>query len=106
MEEALNSITLNREFAHLDAGITRLPDESSILRFWHTLEAHSLWQQILAAGNAKPMDRGLMLKSGTVMDATLISALNSIKDDQGEQDARDAPYQKGQSMALSHESAH
>jgi len=42
MEEALHDIPLYREFARLDAGITRLPDESTILRFRHLLEAHDL----------------------------------------------------------------
>jgi len=53
MEEALHDIPLYREFAHLDAGITRLPDESTILRFRHLLEEHQMGQQILAAVNAK-----------------------------------------------------
>ena len=52
MEEALHDIPLYREFARLDAGITRLPDESTILRFRHLLEAHQLAQQILATVNA------------------------------------------------------
>ena len=42
MEEALHDIALYREFAHLDAGITRLPDESTILRFRHMLEQNDL----------------------------------------------------------------
>ena len=52
MEEALHDMPLYREFARLDAGITRLPDESTILRFRHLLEAHQLAQQILATVNA------------------------------------------------------
>ena len=62
MEEALHDILLYREFAHPDTGITRLPDESTILRFRQLLEEHGLGQQILAAVNAKLIDRGLMLK--------------------------------------------
>ena len=42
MEEALHDIPLYREFAKLDAGITRLPDESTILRFRHRLEQNDL----------------------------------------------------------------
>ena len=84
MEEALHDIPLYREFAHLDAGITRLPDQSTILRFRHLLEAHGLGQQILAGVNAKLIDRGLMLKAGTVVDATLIAAPSSTKNDKDE----------------------
>ncbi len=84
MEEALHDIPLYREFAHLDAGITRLPDESTILRFRHLLEHHGLGQQILAAVNANLIDRGLMLKSGTAVDATLIAAPSSTKNKDGQ----------------------
>ncbi len=48
------------------------------------LEEHQLGQQILAAVNAKLIDRGLMLKTGTVVDATLISAPSSTKNDKSE----------------------
>ncbi len=95
MEEALHDIPLYREFAHLDAGITRLPDESTILRFRHMLEEHQLGQQILAAVNAKLIDRGLMLKTGTVVDATLISAPSSTKNDKGERDPEMHQTKKG-----------
>ena len=84
MEEALHDILLYREFAKLDAGIIRLPDESTILRFRHVLEQNGLGAQILAAVNAKLIDRGLMLKTGTVVDATLIAAPSSTKNNKGQ----------------------
>ena len=95
MEEALHDIPLHREFAKLDAGITRLPDESTILRFRHMLEQNDLGAQILAAVNAKLIDRELMLKTGTVVDATLIAALSSIKNDKGERDPEMHQTKKG-----------
>jgi IS5 family transposase len=95
MEEALHDIPLYREFAQLDAGITRLPDESTILRFRHMLETHGLGQQILATVNAKLIDRGLMLKTGTVVDATLIAAPSSTKNDKGERDPEMHQTKKG-----------
>jgi IS5 family transposase len=95
MEEALHDIPLYQEFAHLDAGITRLPDESTILRFRHMLEAHGLGQQILATVNAKLIDRGLMLKTGTVVDATLIAAPSSTKNALGERDPEMHQTKKG-----------
>ena len=95
MEEALHDIPLYREFAHLDAGITRLPDESTILRFRHLLEEHGLGQQILATINAKLIERGLMLKTGTVVDATLISAPSSTKNDSGLRDPEMHQTKKG-----------
>ena len=95
MEEALHDIPLYQEFAHLDAGMTRLPDESTILRFRHMLQAHGLGQQILATVNAKLIDRGLMLKTGTVVDATLIAAPSSTKNDKGERDPQMHQTKKG-----------
>ena len=95
MEEALHDIPLYREFAKLDAGITRLPDESTILRFRHMLEQNDLGAQILAAVNAKLIDRGLMLKTGTVVDATLIAAPSSTKNDKGERDPQMHQTKKG-----------
>jgi IS5 family transposase len=91
----LHDIPLYQEFAHLDAGMTRLPDETTILRFRHMLEAHGLGQQILATVNAKLIDRGLMLKTGTVVDATLIAAPSSTKNDKGERDPEMHQTKKG-----------
>ena len=95
MEEALHDIPLYREFAKLDAGITRLPDESTILRFRHMLEQNDLGVQILAAVNAKLIDRGLLLKTGTVVDATLIAAPSSTKNSTGERDPEMYQTKKG-----------
>ena len=95
MEEALHDIPLYREFARLDAGITRLPDESTILRFRHLLEEHQLGPQILATVNARLIERGLMLKTGTVVDATLIAAPSSTKNDQGQRDPEMHQTKKG-----------
>ncbi len=95
MEEALHDIPLYREFAHLDAGITRLPDESTILRFRHLLEQHDLGARILATVNAQLAARGLMLKSGTVVDATLIAAPSSTKNQDGQRDPEMHQTKKG-----------
>ncbi len=86
MEEALHDVPLYREFARLDAGATRLPDESTILRFRHLLEGRELGPQILATVNAQLIQRGLLLKTGTVVDATLIAAPSSTKNSTGERD--------------------
>ncbi|HKT95096.1 MAG TPA: IS5 family transposase [Paraburkholderia sp.] len=79
MEEALHDIPLYREFALLGTGMTRLPDESTILRFRHLLEAHELSARMLATVNEILQAKGLMLKVGSAVDATLISAPNSTK---------------------------
>jgi IS5 family transposase len=94
MEEALHDIPLYREFALLDAGMTRLPDESTILRFRHLLEAHELSVGMLAAVNEILQAKGLMLKVGSAVDATLISAPSSTKK-AGTRDPEMSQTQKG-----------
>ena len=62
----------------LDNWTTRLPDESTILRFRHLLEKHKLAAQILASVSDMLRDKGLLLlRAGTVVDATLIAAPSS-----------------------------
>jgi transposase, IS5 family len=73
MEEAPHDTLVLREFAGLGWGI-RLPNESSILRFRHPLEKHKLDEQRLAMINNLLRDKGLLVKAGTVVDVTLISA--------------------------------
>ena len=95
MEEALHDTPLYCEFAGLDAGISRLPDESTILRFRHLLEEHSLSLQLMATINATLATKGLMLKTGTVVDATLIAAPSSTKNSRGERDPQMHQTKKG-----------
>jgi IS5 family transposase len=57
----------------LRIGMTRLPDESTILRFRHILETHGLAAQMLALVNEIPSEKGLMLKAGSAVDAHPIS---------------------------------
>jgi IS5 family transposase len=95
MEEALFDVPLYRDFAQLPGGISRLPDESTILRFRHLLEAHELAAQILAAVNDTLRRRGLLLKSGSVVDATLIAAPSSTKNRSGTRDPEMHQTKKG-----------
>jgi IS5 family transposase len=78
MEEAFFDTPLYREFAQLEE-FARLPDESTILRFRHRLEKHKLAEQILVTVNELLTQRGLLLKAGTAVDATLIAAPTSTK---------------------------
>jgi IS5 family transposase len=83
MEEALYDVPLYREFVCLDGGMTRLPDETTILRFRHLLEAHGIAAQILTVVNEILNEKGLMLKAGSAVDATLIAAPSSTKNGSG-----------------------
>ena len=96
MEEALHDMPVFREFAGLEGWDERLPDESTILRFRHTLEKHKLAAQILQTVNDLLSAKGVMLKSGTVVDASLIAAPSSTKNKSGERDPEMKQSRKGQ----------
>jgi IS5 family transposase len=86
MEEAFFDVPMYREFAQLPDGVVRLPEESTILRFRHLLEKHGLAAQMFAAVNATLGAKGLMLKTGTAVDATIIAAPSSTNNKTGERD--------------------
>jgi len=78
MEEAFFDVALFREFAQLQE-LGRMPDESTILRFRHRLEKHKLAEKILDTVNDLLTEKGLLLKAGTAVDATIIAAPSSTK---------------------------
>jgi IS5 family transposase len=94
MEEAFFDTPIYREFAKLDAW-GRLPDESTILRFRHRLEKHKLAEQVLGVVNEMLVERGLLLKAGTAVDATIIAAPCSTKNADKKRDPEMHSTQKG-----------
>ena len=94
MEEALHDMALFRDFAGLNWD-TRLPDETTILRFRRRLEEHRLAPQILVVVNELLSAKGLLLRCGTVVDATSIAAPSSTKNASGERDPQMKQSQKG-----------
>jgi transposase, IS5 family len=95
MEESLHDVPLYREFAKLDGVTARLPDETTILRFRHLLDKHDLAVDMLRVVNDLLQRKGLLLRSGTAVDATLISAPSSTKNAQGERDPEMHQTKKG-----------
>jgi IS5 family transposase len=79
MEEAPHDVPLLRQFAGLDAFEDVMPDESTILPFRHLLEQHALATAIFADVAGVLSEKGLTMKRGTVVDATLIAAQSSTK---------------------------
>jgi IS5 family transposase len=94
MEEELHERPLYRQFAAL-ADARRIPDETTILRFRHLLEKHELAPKILKTINAALAAQGLMLKTGTLVDATLIAAPTSTKNSTGTRDPEMHQTKKG-----------
>ncbi|TSE26517.1 Transposase DDE domain protein [Tepidimonas sediminis] len=78
-EEALYDVPAFAEFVGLDLGVDTVPDETTILRFRHLLEEKNLSERMLGLVNGILTERGLMVRSGTVVDATLMAAPSSTK---------------------------
>jgi IS5 family transposase len=93
MEEALYETTILRQFAGLN--LERIPDETTILNFRRLLEKHELAAGILAVINGYLGDRGLSLRQGTNVDATLINAPSSTKNKDGKRDPKMHQTKKG-----------
>ncbi len=80
MEDELHDNVSSRVFAGLPVGVA--PDETTICKFRHLLEKHKLAEQLFATSQKHLVQRGLMVKSGTIVDATIISASTKNKDRQ------------------------
>ena len=95
MEEALHDVPLYCEFAKLEGTTRGLPDETTILRLRHLLERCDRAADMLRLVNDLLGAKGLLLRRGTAVDATLISAPSSTKNDSGERDPEMKATKKG-----------
>jgi transposase, IS5 family len=83
MEDALIEVPTMRRFAGIDMLSDRIPDETTILAFQHLLEKHNLGEQIFESVKAHLSERGMTMRQGTIVDATLIAAPSSTKNKAG-----------------------
>jgi IS5 family transposase len=95
MEDALIEVPTMRRFAGIDLVSERIPDETTILAFRHLLEKHNLGEQIFQVVRTHLKDRGMAMKQGTIIDATLIAAPSSTKNKAGERDPEMHQTKKG-----------
>jgi transposase, IS5 family len=94
-EETLYDSEAMRRFAGIELGDDRIPDETTILNFRHLLERHGLTEALFAEVNAHLADRGITLRSGTLVDATIIDAPSSTKNKAGARDPEMSSTKKG-----------
>ena len=95
MEEALIEVPTMRRFAGIDLISDRIPDETTILTFRHLLEKHDLGEQIFETVKAHLSARGMTMRQGTIVDATLIAAPSSTKNKEGKRDPEMHQTKKG-----------
>lgn len=94
-EEVLYDSDAMRRFAGLELGDDAIPDETTILNFRHLLERHELTRAIFETVNVYLREKGILLRKGTLVDATLIDAPSSTKNRHRARDPEMTSTKKG-----------
>ncbi len=94
-EEALYDSPVMRQFARIDLGNEPVPDETTVCKFRHMLEEHRLGGEILETVNLYLQQRGVRITTGTIVDATIIHAPSSTKNQDQKRDSEMHQTRKG-----------
>jgi transposase, IS5 family len=95
LEDALYDSQAMRSFAGIDLSVEAVPDATTLLKFRHLLEAHDLTRRIFGEVGAMLEERKLLMKEGTIVDATIIAAPSSTKNAGKERDPEMHQTRKG-----------
>jgi IS5 family transposase len=95
LEDALYDSQALQQFARIDLSAEGVPDATTLLNFRHLLETHDLCKGLFHAINADLTARGLLLREGTLVDATLIAAPPSTKNKEKQRDPEMHQTKKG-----------
>ena len=95
LEDALYDSQALRSFARLDLNAEGVPDATTLLKFRRLLETHDLCKGLFTAINADLTAQGLLLRAGTLVDATLIAAPSSTKNKERKRDPEMHQTKKG-----------
>ena len=95
IEDAIYDSQTIRGYVGIDLNREAAPDATTLLKFRHLLEQHELAERIFTAINAHLIQKGLMLKDRTVVDATIIAAPYSTKNQSGKRDPQMHQAKKG-----------
>jgi IS5 family transposase len=95
LEDAVYDSQAIRRFVGIDLSGEAAPDATTVLKFRHRLEAHGLTESLFNTINAHLADKGLMLREGTIVDATLIAAPPSTKNRERRRDPEMHSSRKG-----------
>jgi transposase, IS5 family len=95
MEDALYDIESMRRFAGLDLHTDAVPDETTILHFRHLLEKHQLTEKLFEQTRRYLIDKGMMVREGTIVDATILNAPSSTKNKDNARDKDMKQTKKG-----------
>src|SRR4029077_7829169 len=95
VEETLYDSRAMRDFVGIDLGREPVPDETTVCRFRHLLEEHDLGRQLFDEVQRHLADKGLKVATGTIVDATIISAPSSTKNAEKARDPEMHQTKKG-----------
>ncbi|WP_426078759.1 IS5 family transposase [Janthinobacterium sp. PSPC3-1] len=95
IEDAIYYSQSIRAFLGIDLGRESAPDATTLLKFRHLLEANGLTRQIFDTINGHLAEKGLMMREGAIVDATLIAASTSTKNKDGKRDPERYQSKKG-----------
>jgi len=95
LEDALYDSQALRTFAGIDLSVESVPDATTLLNFRHLLEEKDLTKAILTEINAHLGERHLLMREGTIVDATIIAAPPSTKNARKERDPEMHQTKKG-----------
>jgi IS5 family transposase len=95
VEDAIYDSQAMRDFVGIDLGRESVPDATTLLKFRRLLEEHALTAQLFEGINAHLAERGLLLREGTMVDATIIAAPPSTKNKEHARDPEMHQTKKG-----------
>ena len=101
VEEALYDSPLMREFVGIDLGREPVPDETTVCKFRHLLEEHQIGAAMLGTVNQHLQQKGVRIATGTIVDATIIHAPSSTKNQPQERDPEMHQTKKGKQWCVS-----
>ena len=96
LEDAIYDSQALRTFVGIDLSVEDVPDATTLLGFRHLLERHQLTQRLFAEVGAMLAEKKLALREGTIVDATMIAAPSSTKNQRQERDPQMHQAKKGQ----------
>ena len=79
LEDAIYDSQALRDFVGIDLSVESVPDATTLLKFRHLLEKQALTQVIFEQINGHLAERGMLMREGTIVDATIIAAPPSTK---------------------------
>lgn len=94
-EEMIYDRNSFQKFLGIDLLSQKAPDETTILNFRHLLEEHKLQERFLAVTNEMLIQKGLLMKEGSIVDATIIAAPSSTKNKEQKRDPEMSSTKKG-----------